>query len=377
MKKLITLLLFNSMFLPALLAQDAETLYKEGKKLRDEKKSVQALEKFKKAVALKPAYTEALYEMGWCQNDTKDYAGAVTSLIRARAAWSHVPKVFFELGYAYQNLDKPDSAIANYERCLQLKPDYSNIHKQMGYVYYNQDKFDKAIQHFALQETSSKTEITDYLYWYRRGYSYNAIKDYTSAKTNLSKSLQYKTDYINTYLELGFACSKLKEDEAAIEWFKKAALIDPKSHIPTNGIAEVYRDNKKNMDEAMNWYKKTLQINSTERKACFGMGYCLNSKSRYSEAIPYLETAIQKEATYTAAYVELGYSYHKTNRNDDALKMFEKALNLNPKNENARFYACLVYIGQKNKTKAQQMVDELKAINSRHTDGLQNRVNAM
>lgn len=94
------------------------------------------------------------------------------------------------------------------------------------------------------------------------------------------------------------------------------------------------------------------------------MGYCLNSKERFSEAINYLKTAIEKEPTYTAAYVELGYAYYKTGKDQDAETSFSKALELNPKNENARYYACLMYIKQKNKAKAQKMVDELKALSS-------------
>jgi Tfp pilus assembly protein PilF len=78
-----------------------------------------------------------------------------------------------------------------------------------------------------------------------------------------------------------------------------------------------------------------------------------------------------------AAYVELGYSLFKTGDNTGALANFDKALSLNSKNENARFYAGLVYISQKNKAKAQQMVDELKILNSKNATLLQERVNKM
>jgi tetratricopeptide (TPR) repeat protein len=66
-------------------------------------------------------------------------------------------------------------------------------------------------------------------------------------------------------------------------------------------------------------YKKTLVINPKERKACFGMGYCLNRTEKYNEAIPYFKTAIEQESTYTAAYTELGYSYYMMSNNTDAL----------------------------------------------------------
>jgi protein O-GlcNAc transferase len=359
------------------LAQDAATLYKEGLKLKDEKKSAAALEKFKQATALNPSYTEAFYEMGWCQNDLKDYVNAYLSLKKVRQAWPTIPKVHFEMGYAFQNIGNADSALACYNRCLQLKPGYAGIHKQMGYIHYNRDSYAAALEQFEIHIAEAKEEIKDYLFWYRKGFAENAEKKFTLAKESLQKSLLYKKDYLNTYLELGFACTKLKLDEEAITWFNKAIETDAKSYIACNGIAEVYRDNKKNMAEAMNWYQKTLELNRLERKANYGMGYCLNAGKQFTEAIPYLKQAIKSEPTYTAAYIELGYSYYKTSNYGEALTNLKKAIDLNPKNENARYYGCLVYVAQKDKPMAQKMVDELKVLSSKHAASLQEKVDKM
>lgn len=357
-------------------AQDAITFYNDGVKLKNDKKSAEALAKFRRATELKPGYTEALYEMGWCQNDTKDYTGAIVSLRKARTGWPSIPKVYFELGYAFEKMGQTDSAVKSYNSCLLLKSDYSLAYKQLGYISYNKDEFENALLYFAKYESSVKSLITDYLYWYRKGFSYNAQKNYEAAKIALLRSLENKTDYTNTYLELGFACSRLKLNDEAISYYTKAKEIEPQNHVAYNGIAEVYRDNKKDMDMAMSWYQKALAVKADERKACFGMGYCLNSKARYGEAIPYLKKAIEKEPTYTAAYVELGYSYYKTN-NSLAETNLKKAIELSAKNENARFYLGLMYIDQKNRSKAQQMVDELKALNSKNAASLQEKVNKM
>jgi tetratricopeptide (TPR) repeat protein len=285
--------------------------------------------------------------------------------------------VYFELAYAFEKSGKTDSAISEYHRCLELKPDYASAFKQLGYIAYNKGDNNEALEQFKKFEGASKQEIKDYLYWYRKGFLLNAVKDYTGAKTALHQSLVYKNDYSSTYLELGFAATKLKQDEEAINHYKKAIEIDPKSHIPYNGIAEVYRDNKRDMAEAMTWYRKTLDMNPGERKANFGMGYCHNATGKYNEAIAYLKKAIEKEPDYTAAYVELGYSYYKIGKYPDAIDHLNKAISLNPKNENARYYATLVYIVLKNKAMAQKMVDELKELSSKHVSDLQAKVNAL
>lgn len=377
MYRIFSVLFFCMITLFANSQTSATEYYNTGKKLKDEKKVKEALEAFEKAIQLKPDYAEAIYETGWCRNDLKDYSGAIFMLRKARNLIPRVPKVYFELGYAFDKSGQTDSAIVNYNKCLSLKHDYCNAHKQLAYVYYTKDEYNEALAYFASADKKCSIAITDYLFWYRRGFSYNAIKKYDSAIIFLSKSLQYKTDYENTYLELGFANTKLKKDAEAIEQFTKAMNINPKSHIPYNGIAEVYRDNKKDMNEAMNWYKKTMAINPKERKANFGMGYCLNSQSKYSEAIPYLKQAIESENTYTAAYVELGYSYFKTGDNTLALTHLNKALELNPKNENARFYKGLLYISKGDKTNAMQMYNELNSMGNKNAAALKKKIDSM
>lgn len=361
----------------SLFAQDAETLYTEGVQLKKEKKSSAAAAKFTEALQLKPGYTEARYELGWCQNDMKNYSGAIENLRTVRNTWSTIPKVYFELGYAFEKTGEIDSAVNAYNTCLRFKSDYSGAHRQLGYIAYNNNDNKTALENFNKYVTEAASEITDYLFWYKKGFTENALKKFDQAKTSLLNSLKYKTEYLNTYLELGFASKNLKQDEDAISFYLQAMTREPKSHIAYNGIGEVYRDNKKDMEKAKEWYGKALAINSNERKANFGMGYCLNTQEKYAEAIPYLQKAIDNEKTYIAAYVELGYSQYKSNNYTAAIANFNKALELNPANENARYYATLLYIAQKNKTRAQKMVDELKDLNSKYVDELQKKVNEM
>ena len=351
--------------------------YDKGTKLKSDKRANDAILSFKEAVKLKSNYKEAWYEMGWCQNDVKDYVGAINSLTKARSLWIGIPKIHFELGYAFEKTNSIDSAMTQYNQALQLNNTYSLAYKQLGYIYYNKGDNVTALTNFSKYEEVAKNPITDYLYWYRKGYMQNALKQYEPAKISLNKSLEFKTDYTNTYLELGFACKNLKLDDDAITWYKKAIDLDPKSHVPLNGIGEVYRDNKKDMNEAMNWYKKSLAINPDERKANFGIGYCLNNLTNYLEAVTYLQKAIKQEPDYTAAHVELGYSEYKLGNYNLAIESLNKAVSLNPKNENARYYATLVYISQNDKSMAQKMVDELKTLSSKHVLTLQEKVDKL
>jgi tetratricopeptide (TPR) repeat protein len=379
MKSTLHLVLAFVLFSTYSFGQTAEEFCAEGKKLKEEKKSAEAIKKFQQAINLKTNYYEAHYEMGWCMNDTKDYTGALSTLRKAREGWPSIPKVWFETGYAFDKLNMIDSAVICYTKCLSLKPDYSLAYKQLGTIEYQRENYVTALDHykkFIDIKNAAGAPIEDYLFWYRKGFMENVQKQYDNALASLKKSEEYKKDYLNTYLETGFAYSRLKRTDDAITYYTKAMSIDPNSYIAYNGIAEVYRDVVKDIDKAMEWYRKSLDKKAKERKASFGMGYCLNSKGRYSEAISYLKTAIEQENTYTAAYTELGYSYYMTNNNTDALTNLNKAISLNPSTANAYYYAALVYILEKNKTKAQEMVDGYKKA-GKDASSLQQKVNAL
>jgi tetratricopeptide (TPR) repeat protein len=369
--------LFVLLLSQPLLAQDALALFKEGVSLKDQKKPKEALEKFKQALVIRPDYPDALYESGWCQNDLRDYTGAIINLRKARNSWSTYPKVHFELGYAFEKTGMTDSAIISYNKCIQLSPAYSGAYRQLGNIYYEKDDYSLSLEYFRNYEKNAKTPPSDYSYFYRKGYMLNASKMYDSAMVALNKSLELKKDYVMTYYELGFSATKLKQAEEAIGYFNSAIPLDPKSHIPYNGIGEVYRDVTRDMDMAMTWYSKTLQLNSNERKANYGMGYCLNSKMKYAEAIPYLRKAIASEDTYTAAYVELGYALYKTQSYTEGEIQLKKALTLNPKSENAHYYLILLYVTLRDKPNAQKWLNSLRALNSKYVAELEKKVNTL
>lgn len=377
MLRLVALLWLQALVANSSLAQNAESFFAEGVNLKAEKKYTEAKEKFTKAIELRADYGEALFELGWCENEIEDYANAIQHLTQAAKTWPNIAKVYFELGYAFEKFGKADSAIASYNTCVRLKPDYVNAYKQLAALTFSLKNYSAAAEYYKKVLGKTPPEVKDTILWYNKGNCEIITEDYVAAKISLLNSLKHKVDNLKILLQLGFVCKQLNQNDEAIDYYRKAIDIDPGAYTPFIGVGDVYRDNMDNMEEAMNWYKKALEINPKERKANFGMGYCLNNTGEYEEAIPYLKTAIESEPNYAGVLVELGYSYYKTGKDTSAIDYLNKAINLNNKNISALYYLSMVYVKQKNKEKALQMLDQLKSLAPKYAEELQKKVDAL
>lgn len=352
-------------------AQDDRSPFEAGKKLKDAGEYTEALAKFEQAVAAEPERKEARFELAWCLNELKRYKDALGHLEMLKTTWSTIPKVWFESGYALVELTRYDEGLKDLRHCLELDPRYPDIHLKIGNACYFKEDHRGAVESFKKHRDSRPVAITSSIFWHRWGFSCNALKEYAAAREHLLKARDLKPDYAFTHLELGFACSRLKQNPEAIGHYQKAIEIDPKSHVGYNGVAEVYRDNLKDHKAAVEWYGKSLALNPKERKANYGMGYCLNTQRKHAEAIPYLEQAIASEPTYTAAYVDLGYALHRAGRSKDARGKLEHALKLNPDNVNGRFYLVHVHLALGDRDAARRYADELRPLNATLADSAQ------
>ncbi len=360
-------------------AQTAESLYEEGIKLKKQQKISEALVQLNAALKLKPNYTDALYASAWCYNDIHQYDSAITNLNKVALVWSLSAEVFFERGYSYEMKEKYSEALDDYFKARELNPDYTNINKSIGNVYYFDKKYSNAILYYEKHEqvSTAATLNSDYLYWYRRGYTYNVEKKYEKAIESLNKSLKLKSDYLSSYLELGFAYFKLNNSNEAIAQYQKAIDINPKDHVAYNGMGNVYRDNIKDCNKAIEWYSKTLKLKSDNRNANYSIGYCLNSNGNYAEAKSYLKTAIATDPTSAAAYTDLGYSEYMLSNYNEAILQLNKALDLNANSSNALYYKGLVYIAKKDKQNATAIYEKLNSITSSSAQKLKERIDKL
>ncbi len=356
-------------------AQTATQIYNKGVDLVDQKKYSEALSQFKKAITLNANYKEAFYYAGWCSIELKKYTESLTYLQKAKSLWPNEAKVYREIGYANEKLNKLNLATDNYKKSIDLQKDNPLAYKYLAYLYYDAKRYEDALVNFDwyINYTSN---ITDEDIYYTKGYCENESGKYNDALSSLAKALKLAPNMASTNNEMAYAHLRLGNAEDALSYYSTALEINPKSTLASNGIAEVYRTLKKDIPEAIKKYQVTIDIDPKNKTAYYWIGWCYNDLGKYNEAVPILKKAIEIDANYVSAITELGYSDYALKNYDDALYDFKRSMNIK-KTELNVYYSGLCYVGKKQKTEAQKMVQELKTMDSDYAQTLQDKIDKM
>lgn len=377
--------MFKSLFIPVLAllivgtaaAQNTKTatqFYEEGQKLNKNEKYEEALAQYKKAIALNANYKEALYEAGWVCCELEKYNDALLYLEKANKLWPNQYKIYKEIGYAYDKLDNLREAENNYKKCIELEPETASAYSSLAYIYYDQGKYEEALYHFK-KYIQYEDNVNDKIYR-SKGYCENELELYSDAIRSLNKAIQLAPKNASNYIELAFSYYQLKDADNALKNYNKGLAADPKSYESTNGIADVYRNLKKDIPEAIKRYKYTTEIAPNNKRAYYWIGWCYNDLGQYEDAGYFLKKAVQIDSKYVDAITELGYSDYALEKYDDALEDFRKSMAIE-KTELNVYYSGLCYVGKKQKTEAQKMVKELEQMKSDYAKTLSEKIKGM
>lgn len=329
--------------------------------LFDEAKYAEAKAAYEKCVALDNKNADAYYRIGWCLNDDGKYVDAIVMLNKALALQNNLLKGYQELGYAYNKTNKYNESLQAYNKALELKPNSALTYKGLAELYKDNKENVKAIEAYKKSyEYDNKNETV----LYQLGYLNNGLNNYDEAIGWLQKAIDIKPAS-STYNEIGFAYYKLKKNDESIAAYKKG--FETKSNGTSyKGMGDVYRMNytPAKVSEALECYKKAVELNPTSAGSYYGFGWCYNEQNKYDDAITMLKKSIELDKTLIVSYTELGYAQYMKGYNYEALATFQNAIKLDAKNALSRYYSGLVYIQLKDKANAQKMQTELQAINS-------------
>lgn len=370
------ILILSLLFCLSAAAQPTDSqLYESGITASRAGKYEEAIGHYKKATSLNPSNGEAWYELGWCYNEVEKYEDGLQAMLKAKEVLGEQPRVYFELGYSYQRTDRPREAQQHYEKCIELKSDYSVAHRQLATVHFESNNdFVAALKHYQLHVKYARPENISSLSWFRKAYCEVEVGDFETALLSLDKSIAADNTNIDAWNEKGYIHFEQGHAGYAIEAYESSLAVDTINAAAYKGLGDVYRVLTHETDKAYANYSKAVVLNPGNAINHFGMAWCYNDKHEFEKAIPYLQKAIEINGGEAAYHAELGYTYYGLQKYDLALAAIDRSLQIKELSF-AIYYKGLVYVAQKDKKRATEILGKLKAMNAPEAETFEKKLN--
>ncbi|MCB5189993.1 tetratricopeptide repeat protein [Methylobacillus arboreus] len=242
-----------------------------------------------RARALIKQYPSALVVynvLGVALEGQKKFAEAVQSYRKALAINPSISEIHFNLGSVLSQLGRDDEAVTSYKRAIAISPGLAVAHFNLATLLQKQQLLDEAIQHYrqavviepgffeaygamgtALQQQG---QLDDAIACYRQSL---AISDHALGHFNLATALRDRGAL-----------------EQAVAHYQQAIGLQPNYADAHNNLGEVFRDQGQ-MEKAVACYQQALSLVPGHQAASFNMAQFLYDARRFAEAIPYFEAS--------------------------------------------------------------------------------------
>jgi tetratricopeptide (TPR) repeat protein len=203
-----------------------------------QKKYKEALESFRKAVAIKDDSKETHYWLGFCYFRLNDYPNALKSCQRAVEIDANYAEAHRALGWIYRATGHNNDAIYAFNTAVKLEPDEGLAYLGMGVVYIDKDDFPAAINNLRKASALNIDNEDDKLQLYKfMGYAYEKVKNYAESIRAFKEAAKLKMDDPEASFFLGRAYLWARNYNNATETFKqvlKMTTLDSQTCLLTH-----------------------------------------------------------------------------------------------------------------------------------------------
>jgi tetratricopeptide (TPR) repeat protein len=134
---------------------------------------------------------------------------------------------------------------------------------------------------------------------------------YDQAIEAYQKALALRPHYADAQVGLGDAKAAKGDNEGAIANYQKALALDPLNARVHFSLAKIYYGEKGLYYEAVNAYKKAIELDPYFLDARMGLGEVYEDKGLYKDAIAEYKKVVEADPKHTGAHYNLALAYEK------------------------------------------------------------------
>lgn len=291
-----------------------------------------AVDSYKKVLEENPFNRNVLVKLATiiqthCENRLDE---AIDYYVRLLEIENHNHQIYYELGHLYLRKNDPICAVSAFKLALELDENNPFYHNSLAYSLLKTEQHDEAIYHYNEAISINPDNVWTAIVCQALGAIYHQIKhNHDAAITLYQTSLILDETNLDAHLSLGdLYCDSLDLDNA-IKSYCDAIKIDPNNPLAYCKCAMALWE-KDFTEEALVAYTKAIELDGDYDIPYNNLGIIyLDDIGNVDVAIGYLKRAVEINPNYTLAHFNLGRAYQARGLTDLSLKSYQSALDLN------------------------------------------------
>ncbi|MBF0195174.1 MAG: tetratricopeptide repeat protein [Magnetococcales bacterium] len=218
------------------------------------------------------------------------------------------------LGIIAQKNNRHDLAVKEFQRAININNSIALLHFNLAVSKVQLGEIDVAIQilNSAITIEPDNLQISQYLH------------EITSEQQN--NNLEYESQKA---LDKGVACHNAGKLDDAMAFYKQSLDYQPQNFNALSNFGFALQA-KGEIVKAVEYYKKAITINPNFALAYNNLGFALAELGKLDESITVLQNAIAIEPNYAQAHYNLGNTQQMQQKFDDAIFSFKAAIAIKP-----------------------------------------------
>jgi len=219
----------------------------------------QARESAHRAMELNANLWPVQYAMGLIHAASGEYEFAIERF-RSSIKIQPEPDAYRELANAYDSLKRPNQAEWTYQTAIELHPTYWAGYRDLAVYYQDHGRFGEALPLF---ERVTQLTPDNYAGWTNLGGLYLRLGNHAKAREYFDKAIAISpTQGIYNNLGTRFLMEKRYDD--AIEMYKKAIQLLPTYAIAWGGLGDAYRQMPESEEAMRDAYAHAIELTEKE-----------------------------------------------------------------------------------------------------------------
>ena len=252
----------------------------------DVSNSTSAIESFKKAIAINPAYAEAYNNLGNALSEIGKFSTAIKNYKKAIEIKPYFAKAYNNLGNCLLDTANCDGAIKYFEKSISIKPNFVLAINNLAVAHLGRFEPETAVKHL---KNAIKLDPNFSAAYVNLSAAYLDLDDLDAASESCRKAIKLEKELPEAYKTMAIIAQNRGDKETAIFNYRKA--IEYKSNFAEahRGLSMVtnYKSNPDHLDQMLDIVNNNSLSNDQLCSFNFALGKAYEDISDFKKSFDY------------------------------------------------------------------------------------------